>query len=125
MDDKDREFLHQVKKELDNLEAKVNSLEEVLDKHIFEDLSVLKMKIAVLEERSATNQKDVQSVGSQLIKLRDDVNQLLKYTNEVKDILDNHVIEENKDRVTLFRGILLTIFTVIFTAAINYFANQQ
>jgi hypothetical protein len=116
-------FIEHLKSEIDLLEEKLSKLEDVISDSIFHDLSVLKLKVAVLEERSITNQREVEGIIEALSKLRDDISQLVKFTHDVKDILDGHVIEETKDRVMLFRGILVTIFTVILTAIVNWIAT--
>jgi len=120
----EKSYIEHLKQEIAILEEKLYKLEGVISDSIFHDLSTLKTKVAVLEERSLTNQKEVQSIHEEIGKLRQDISKLLIYTNDVKDILDNHVIEENKDRVTLFRGMLLTIFTVIFTAVVGHFVSN-
>ena len=116
-------FIEHLKSEIDLLEEKLSKLEDVISNSIFHDLSVLKLKVAVLEERSITNQREVEGIIEALSKLRDDIGQLVKFTHDVKDILDGYVIEETKDRVMLFRGILVTIFTVILTAIVNWIAT--
>ena len=116
-------FIEHLKSEIDLLEEKLSKLEDVISDSIFHDLSVLKLKVAVLEERSITNQREVEGIIEALSKLRDDISQLVKFTHDVKDILDGYVIEETKDRVMLFRGILVTIFTVILTAIVNWIAT--
>jgi hypothetical protein len=117
-------FIDHLKSEITLLEEKLSRLEDVISDSIFHDLSVLKLKVAVLEERSITNQREVEGIVEALSKLRDDIGQLVAFTHQVKDILDGHVIEETKDRVLLFRGILVTIFTVILTALVNWFATN-